>query len=389
MKRVLIFSFSNLRKDPRVRRQIELLKPYYQITAAGFEDPEIEDIEFVKTPFIYHQRPLGQRIMRALSFVGLRQYEHFYWTIEMHEVAYKKLKSIIANTDLILANDLDTLPLSVRLAKEEEIPLFFDAHEYAPKEFEDLWKWRLIQQPYKEYLCRKYLPQTSAMSTVCQGIAEAYQKNFKVNPLVFPNAAYYRDLSMSTVSQDKIRMIHHGASIISRKLEDMIKMMSYLDQRFHLDFMLLPTQPEYYRHLQKLAAKDERIRFIPPVPTDDIIPFCNQYDIGLCLVPPVNFNYKHGLPNKLFEFIQSRLAVAIGPLPEMSKIVNKYGCGIVAKDFKPESLAAELLKLTPEQLTILKRNTNLAARELAFENFQALLLQKIEALMIPSRQRQD
>jgi hypothetical protein len=85
--------------------------------------------------------------------------------------------------------------------------------------------------------------------------------------------------------------------------------------------------------------------------------------MGVFLLPPVNFNYENTLPNKLFDFIQARLAIAIGPTPEMAEIVNQYDSGIVSKTFDPKDLAAELSKLTYEKLVHFKSNAGLAAKE--------------------------
>ena len=37
-----------------------------------------------------------------------------------------------------------------------------------------------------------------------------------------------------------------------------------------------------------------------------IVRTINQFDLGVYLLPPVNFNSAHALPNKFFEFIQAR-----------------------------------------------------------------------------------
>ena len=78
---------------------------------------------------------------------------------------------------------------------------------------------------------------------------------------------------------------------------------------------------------RKNAEADPRIRILPPVKSDDVVYTINQYDIGVFLIPPVNFNYANTLPNKLFDFIQARLGIAIGPTPEMASIVDRYGNG--------------------------------------------------------------
>ena len=55
----------------------------------------------------------------------------------------------------------------------------------------------------------------------------------------------------------------------------------------------------------------------------EIVDTIAEYDIGLFILSPINFNYYHALPNKLFEFIQARLAIAVSPSPEMARIVHR------------------------------------------------------------------
>jgi hypothetical protein len=162
-------------------------------------------------------------------------------------------------------------------------------------------------------------------------------------------------------------MIHHGAAVSSRRNEVMLEMMNYVDERFTLDLMMVVGNVKYYDKITSLARKRKNVRIVPPVPMQEIIPATNRYDIGLFLVPPTTFNLQYTLPNKFFEFIQARLAVAIGPSVEMCKIVQKFNCGVVSKDFTPRSLANELNQLTPEKIMEFKQHSHVAARELNAE----------------------
>jgi hypothetical protein len=107
----------------------------------------------------------------------------------------------------------------------------------------------------------------------------------------------------------------------------------------------------------------------------------NRYDIGVFLLPPTNFNYRYALPNKLFEFIQARLAVAIGPSPEMARLVRQYCCGVIADDFTPEALAASLNRLTGADIDRLKQASHAAAKELCFEKNAPILLKMVERVL--------
>ena len=53
-----------------------------------------------------------------------------------------------------------------------------------------------------------------------------------------------------------------------------------------------------------------------------MLEFANQYDVGVFLLPASFPNQVHVLPNKLFDYIQARLAVAIGPSHEMAEVVR-------------------------------------------------------------------
>jgi len=98
-------------------------------------------------------------------------------------------------------------------------------------------------------------------------------------------------------------------------------------------------------------------------------------------LPPANFNYRHALPNKFFEFVQGRLAVAIGPSPEMARLVRQYDCGIIADDFSPRAMADRLHRLDHDRIDHYKRQSHIAARELCFEKSADVLLSTVRKLV--------
>jgi len=232
----------------------------------------------------------------ALMRVGL--YETAYWRDPAIAAATPLLTAAAEEADLIVANDLYALPLALKAAAGR--PVLFDAHEYSPEEFADKWWWRLSYRPFYTYLCGRYLSQAAGMMTVCQGIADEYRRHFCVTPSVVLNSPPYQALEPSSVSSSEVRLVHHGAAIASRRLEQMIAMMAHLDTRFTLDFMLMPTQPAYLEHLKQLAGQDPRIRFLPPVPMRELSQFVSAYDVGvfcwsqsasiICMPCPTSFS---------------------------------------------------------------------------------------------------
>jgi hypothetical protein len=367
MKEILVLVFSNYKQDARVQRQVNVLKKNNRVTLVCFaadDDPDLEIIRIQQT-----RLTTSRRILLGLALIS-RRYQSAYAIFHNYGFLIDQLST--RNFDLIMANDVDTLPLAFALKKNARI--IFDAHEYAPRHFENNLVWRIFFQPFNVYICRKYIPLTDAMLTVGKGLALEYEKNFGAKPVIITNAQrYYPDVPPSALLPGRLRLIHHGIANPSRRLELMIEMMEHLDERFTLDMILLTSDyasgktKTFIENLKISAAKNPRIRILPPLRSHEIVPTITNYDVGVFLLPPVNFNYENTLPNKLFDFIQARLAIAIGPSPEMAAIVKDYNIGIVSEDFTPKALADKLNALDTETLTTLKANTTRAAAELNAE----------------------
>lgn len=374
MKRVLILSFSDLATDPRVARQIGLLSSRYDVTAAGFGQPRLAGARFLQ--LLPLQRSLAGRVL-AVAMLKARAFERYYWTSPTVRYAHESLKD--EAFDLVVANDLSALPLACRLKPAQGV--IYDAHEYSPRELEDRFYWRFLFRDYNDFLCRAYLPSIRGMTTVCDSIAEEYRRNYGAAAEVVLSAPPLQALEPAAVSGPRIRMVHHGGAIPSRKIELTLEMMDLLDDRFGLDLMLVPTDAAYFRRLQAMVERRPRVRIVAPVPMQELPRRLNCYDIGLFLLPPTNFNYLNALPNKFFEFIQARLAVAIGPSPEMARLVRQFGCGVVSESFDPGSLAHELGKLDATRIDGMKQRSHAAARELCFERTAPVLLGMVDRLL--------
>jgi glycosyltransferase involved in cell wall biosynthesis len=179
--------------------------------------------------------------------------------------------------------------------------------------------------------------------------------------------AFHPALAPTPVSADRIRLVHHGAAVPARRLEQMVVLGPLLGPRFELTFMLVESDPAYFARLRDRAAGHPRTVFRPPVPMPELPARLNEFDLGVYLLEPNSFNNRYALPNKFFEFLQGRLGVAVGPSPEMARIVRDTGAGIVAPDFRPESLAAALNRLTADDVRRFKEAAHAAAREYSAE----------------------
>ena len=369
-----VLSFSPLHRDARVQRQIRALKTICRVTAMGWTDPCIEGVRFVDVS----RRPLT---ILQKAYKGVMLKAGFFESVYHSEESVRKAAEALADHDfgLIVANDIDTLP--VVLTHRERAKFLFDAHEYAPREFEHWFLWRFFIQKYKEHLCRTRIPQVDAMTTVGPAIADEYARTFGERPSVVLNAPYYRAAPRVPRDGDIIRMVHHGGASPPRRLEFMIEAMAHLDDRFRLDFMLLPSVPKYMAALKRRASSDPRIAFVDPVDPDEIVERLSSYDVGLCSHTLDGFNGRYALPNKFFDFIQARLCTVVGPSIEMKGLIEQYECGVVVKNFTAQALAETLRTLDRQKVEACRQAADIAAVDLCYERSAEVLLDTARKLL--------
>ncbi|MCK4421643.1 glycosyltransferase family 4 protein [candidate division WOR-3 bacterium] len=374
--RVCIISFSDLQNDPRVRRQIEALKERYEITTLGLKKSEVSGIKELIFPA--DKRPLFKRIWSRMSFLLSRIFTDLYKEYIELKYPVNSVSGILKNEkfDFIIANGLEALIIAQEIAKRDKTPIMLDAHEYEPRMIEDNWSHRLFINPYKDFLCRKYLSMVSAMTTVSYGIAEEFKKVYEIKPDVIMNAPQYQKRELKKVDPDNIRIIHHGLAHPSRNLEDMLYLMPLLEERFHLTLMLVVRDRRYFARLKRLAEQicPERVDFREAVPFDNIIPAISEYDIQLIIYNPTSFNVKHSLPNKFFESIMAGLPIVTGPSPEMKRIIDEFDCGFAAHSFKVIDLANILNGLTSVDIMKKKKASLEAAKRLNAETEKEKLI---------------
>lgn len=355
--RLLILCFSPLRRDPRVLRQLALLSDSYEISTCGFgpaPDGVQEHYEIAEDAIGWW--PSEVRMAGAL-LLG-RRFEAFYRNEPRVRAALNLVPK--GTFDVIIANDLNTVPLAALL---EPVKGFHaDLHEWEPRLPGRGFNWTLMGLPYLRWQLRQ-VHGAKSVSTVCQGIADRYRSDYGIEASVVMNASEYADLQPSAV-RTPLRLVHSGGANPARRIDLMIDAMRGLENAT-LDLMLMPTGEGTVESLKAHAEGIENVRFRDPVPFKDLVSTLSEYDAGIFLLPPTNFNYEMALPNKLFEYVQARLAVVIGPSPEMARVVREHDLGVVSDDFTSESLRAAIRSLSAADVNRFKANSHAAAHSLS------------------------
>lgn len=362
MKRILIISDSELHKDPRVLIQIKALQEDYKLVCLGRTHPGEHYIGcfYVMGKVDGLRRLFMKQLSSLYKKIGLYKNVPRCKTRFMNAV--KQLKH--HEFDLILCNDVPSAPLAFMLRSHTGGKIYLDAHEFTPRHWEGK-KGFEKKKPYLEFLMQEYVSKVDYGTTVCRSIADFYTNDYGFNiDDVVMNLPEYNDLLPSEVNAEQIKMVHHGVANSVRKLESLVDIVRLLDTRFTLDFYIINNTSSAYLDLVAYAKSEPRVRFCEPVSTGDIPAVLNEYDIGLLTFEPVTVNLEYMLPNKFFEFIQARLALAIWPSVEVLRLLREYDLGISSETFSVAGLSKMLNELTAEDVFRYKNNSHAAAQVL-------------------------
>lgn len=380
--KALVLCLSDPNGDPRPNRVVSWLADSFRVTVAALAPPDDRRIKFVDLgPDAIPGRNSAVDYVRHAAGLWLNHRvgrpQAMEWTRAMRRCA-AALEG--QRFELIVCFDLGLLPLAGALKGGAK--LIFDAREFYPRQFEDRPVWKACFQPHARHLCRTYLKSCDRIYTVSPGLQDGYRAEFGVETELFLSLPAYQDLQPQPVDASAIRLIYHGNANPSRSTDRMIELMRRLDDRFQMDFMVLPTGGRYVEGLKRQAAELPRVRFVPPQPFENIVPFINAYDIGVFYVPPRNFNLKHCLPNKFFEFIQARLAVAVGPSPDMADFLGTHDLGVSADDWNLDGMADCLNALSADCIYAYKQRSHAVAERFSANASRDQFMATVNGLLV-------
>ncbi|CAN5344098.1 glycosyltransferase family 4 protein [soil metagenome] len=369
LSRLLILSFSNISADARVLKQVKFFADRYDVTTYGYGPSPDDRVRHIQLDDSH-----GIRRWRRSDLI-LRRFRLIYG--QQPAVARARADLATEQFDVILANDVDAIGLALDL--EPTHGVHADIHEYAPRQNEELLIWRVFIAPYVRWMCRRFLPRAASMTTVGQGIADEYLRVYGVRAGVVTNAAPYAELAAKPVDEP-IRLVHSGASLRNRRLELLVDAALTTTTPVTLDLYLMGNDPEYVQELRERAASSERVRFPAAVPYQQLIERLNEYDVGLHVIAPTNFNNRWALPNKFFDYVQARLGIIIGPSAEMESLLEARKLGAVAGGFDAVAVSRVLDSLTPQVVHTWKSAAVDAAYALSSESQVLIWGAAIDAL---------
>ena len=351
MRTVLIITSSQPSTNPRaVKEAISLIennfKVYfvYNITTpwASFLDQQI----LLKYPKINWINSAGSYNQNRLLQIYYRLRRKFYSTLYLiFNLNYFLDRSLILfmqelykvaltlHFDLIIAHNLGTLPVAVKLSKALSKPIIFDFEDFHRGEFDlnSIESKKVIK--IEDANIKSVLSLTSASPE----ISEHYSKLFNKKVLTVNNVfqSFYAIDKVVSLPKLPLKLFWFSQCIGKKRgLETIIEAMSYFSSN-EITLTLLGssstlTKTYFYDIMELHNLNTEQIIFMNPVSEKEIVFVASQHHIGLASEYSHNLNRDLCLTNKIFMYLLAGNAVILSDtLSQKSFLGENPGIGSI------------------------------------------------------------
>lgn len=363
MKQAVVCVTNDLSNDQRVHKTcMSLIKSGYQVVEYGRILPD-------SMPLV---RPYQTHRVKHLFIKG----PLFYAEYNIRLCCYL----LFSKTNLIFANDLDTLAAAYLASRVKGVRLIYDTHEYFTGTPE------LINRPVVQKIWKTIekliFPKLATIITVNDSIAELYHKEYNKLPLVVRNIplSYTPDqiknrLELGLPEDKKIILIQGTGINKDRGAEEACLMMEYLEDVVLLIIGSGDVIPDLKKIIREKKLED-KIILKKKMSFNELRQYTLNADLGLAVDKNTNSNYFLALPNKLFDFIHAGIPVLSSRLKEISLVIDQYNIGYYIENHKPKHMADVIQNIFADTKTyqIKKQNTHLAKSVLCWETEEKTLL---------------
>ena len=376
---VCIISATPVTDEPRVLRQAAAMHAAgWDVTVVGYpgRQPPPPYWRFVQVgndePYLRIRYRILKVLEKDLASISSEFAERYYWRYAHWGAIYDHIANVAGvRCDLAIGHDSHTAPIAAKLARLSGGRFSVDCHEFSIEQYMHDPVWERQERPWIRSLDRRFLHGAAVVTTVCDGIADAYERAFwlRQRPTVVRSVARFHDLKPRPPGE-RLTVLYHGIVSPTRGLEEAIASVPSWRDEYRL-VIRGPGEADYVRELrdrifqygvQGRATVEDGVLF------NEMIPKANEADVGLFVQGGYSVQKRFTLPNKFFEYIQARLALCVSDLPEMAKIVNAHDLGVLVPRATPEDIATAINGLTRVRIAHHRAKSHAAAQVLSWEN---------------------
>ncbi|MBV9571811.1 MAG: glycosyltransferase [Alphaproteobacteria bacterium] len=256
--------------------------------------------------------------------------------------------------DIIHCHDCIALPTGYRVKQMLGIPLIYDAHEI----YEAVSARRLGATDYFARIHTQLLSRIDGFIAVNDSAARYYRLAYPDAPaaVVIRNATKHILLEnydgrlhrAAGVPPEKKILLYQGGFTKDRGLPTLVRSAVLLPADWCVVMMGAGFLAD---DLRAMANGVDAIRFLPPVPPQELLSWTQGATAGIVPYEDTVLNHWIATPNKLWEYPNAGVPMIVQPFPEMRRIVETYGCGwVLREEFSAAAIARLVASLSDSMI---------------------------------------
>ncbi|MBF0657475.1 glycosyltransferase [Psychrobacter sp. NG25] len=273
---------------------------------------------------------IPKKIKKKVKPSFLKYYRYLSYTNLWKNEAYPEL------LEVIIANDLITLPVGVLLKKKHpNSKLVYDSHEYELHRMPPLTKMNKLFVRILEGFCIRYCDD---IITCSHYIADEMQQIYGTYPISCIYNSPSRDkLPIGKnplrddlkLESDSIILLHVGKLTYGRGIEVIVR---YLKDLPNVHLVNLGGWDNTFKAnidsvIDNLHVKNQ-VHFLEPVPPNNVVDYIKGVDIGIISIESMTKSYEYSMPNKLFEMSFAKIPIMVNKDLKCASLVKEYNFGI-------------------------------------------------------------
>lgn len=376
-RRVCMFVYNNLLHDARVRKEARTLtQAGYDVTVLAVHDPgrtqrqeEVDGFHVIRLSrslLGVSRREMGAalrrqpvtpmparassptssptsrgpkaRLLAALELLIRRLLYPLRRVLVFQRFVRAALR---VRADVHHAHDLNTLLMAYTASRLRHTPLIYDTHEVETGRAKQRLRW------WAAFLERALIRRADRVICTNQTRADYTQQRYRLSPpTILRNLPAYVEPPPSTLLHERLHLprdtkvvLYQGGVQPERGLEQLVEAARDIEGGVVVILGSGRLKPALQQlvHQRRLA---EKVVFHDAVPVGELPQWTACAYLGLQILQNTCFNHYSSLSNKLLEYLMAGVPVIASDLPEMRRVLEDTGAGLIIDTSDPHQLAA-------------------------------------------------
>ena len=387
--KVVMLVTNDVSRDIRVRKESQsAANAGFEVVVIGCRSQSVRGNENWMTDGGQVVRVL--RVTEPLTAGGhplVRKVRH-YWGMRRIQ-GHLAAAALSERPDVVHANDLDTLPSAIAVARMSGARVVYDAHELYTEMFDRPHAGPIERAliASQKYVLRKQearlAPRADAVFTVNPFIASELARRYSITlPGVVLNVPPAQTLhALPLPDLPRPIFLYQGGLTKGRGLPEIVDNFGSVRSGSLVLMGAGPLAEELAARAASTGLTD-RVTVLPPVAPEDVVRVAASADIGVIPYVAGSLNNYYSSPNKLFDYLHAGLAIVATNLPFVAQVLSETGAGMVANTDSAVDLAGVMDRLAdnPAQLETFRQASAAAAQRYTWEREVAPLIEAYRRL---------